>query len=560
MATVRDSVLFYAKVEKIGTDGTILSRNVFVTPSALLVCLPAGGITRTVSLANITEIELSKQELVGKSCCKIHVRGEVPINLSFADQSDADGFSDAVSKAAINVRVVNVAVASVPEKKIRLDLSQTAPKGVHFSAPQDTPESSPSSLAAENDKWRRLSSPSFSVGPPSRSGAHTVAKPIEALEFTGPSSAVGLKANGERDSIRDSVIPLENHVSPFRREAFHYPNAMGSADGRASTSAGVYDLGHQTTGSLYTSDITRPVTTLVSPTGGQPFQLQERYGETLVDLCAQRDSVANMQQRFPMELELQKQAVSRLTGELQEKNAFIDDLKTALRSQEGFFQEMLASTEQIRSMEKTKCQLEEQLDVLQTEVKRLEDLNRQKESDHRKELATKLAELHEAHTKEVEELRGAFAQYDVEMTEYVSGLLKERDRVARKGEEQERRLQKQIEIQRNEIAELKGALASRQPAPSGAVASSAGPTAAAALYEAKEEAKRATVFEGADGLNGNLAASSSHHERELPQPSRWPISHAVTMPQLEIRLASLEEERARLRLREKLRHRIHMRE
>ncbi|EKF31235.1 hypothetical protein MOQ_004931 [Trypanosoma cruzi marinkellei] len=563
MATVRDSVLFYAKVEKIGTDDTILSRNVFLTPSALLVCLPAGGITRTVSLANITEIEVSRQELVGKPSCRINVRGEVPINLRFADQSVADDFLDAVSKTAINVRVVNVAVAPVQGEKKRLDMSHAAPKGVRFATSQEQPESSFSSLAAGNDKWRRLSSPSSSVGPPSRASAHTVAKPVEALEFTRPTSAVGLKANGERDSNRNSVIPLENHVSPFRREVFHYPHAMGSADGKASNSAGVYDLGHLTPGSLYTTDITRPVTTLGSPTSGQPFQLQERYGETLVDLCAQRDSVANMQQRFSTDLELQKQTVSRLTGELHEKNAFIDDLKTALRSQEGLFQEMLVSTEQLRLMEKTKSQLEEQVNVLQTEVKCLENLTKQKESDHRKELAAKLAELHEAHTKEMEELREAFAQYDAEMTEYVSGLLKERDREARKGEEQERRLQKQIESQRHEIAELKGALAPRQAVLSGVVASyySADPTvAAAASDEAKEEAGRAAVVGGADGLNGNLTASASHHERELPQSSRWPTSHAVTMPQLEIRLALLEEERARLRLREKLRHHSRRRE
>ncbi|KEG15160.1 hypothetical protein DQ04_00161000, partial [Trypanosoma grayi] len=221
---------------------------------------------------------------------------------------------------------------------------------------------------------------------------------------------------------------------------------------------------------MYQSDVTRPLQLQQSVAAGsytsQQLEQRGQQVEPLGGVRAKRDAAASVQQRLLTDLELREQTVRRLQGELEEKNAFIDDLKSALRSQEGVFQEMLKATEQLRLVEGVKNQMEKQVVLLRAEVKHMEDRIKQQETEHSGELATKLAELHEAHTKEVEAVQEAFAQYDADMTEYVENLRKDRDREVHKWSEQERLLQKQIESQKREIAELTNALASRGGSPS----------------------------------------------------------------------------------------------
>ncbi|RNF11697.1 hypothetical protein TraAM80_00781 [Trypanosoma rangeli] len=558
MTTAADPVLFYAKVAKIGTDGSTLDRNVYVTSSALLVCLPAGGITRTVSLASVLELEVAKADMAGKPRCTIHVSGESLLVLSFAHQNEADDFAEAVSTAASNVRVVHVAGTPVRAKHVKLDVQQAVPRGVRFVDPPALPEPSSSfasSLAAVNNKRHQLSSSTSSVGPGSSASAQTFAKPSEALDMVGRRPAVGLTANSTFGNIENSKAPPEGHVSSFCREKFYDPQQGGSQDG-SGTSTGADDLKHPTGSSLYTSNITRLMTTPHGKTSGHNISLSqededhEATQNVAAALHAQRDSPANLKLRLSTDLELQKQTVSRLNSELQEKNAFIDDLKTALRSQEAVFQEMIRSTEQQRLMERAKNELEKQVLVLQAEVKHWENLSKHRESEYRKELATKLAELHESHTKEVEAVQEAFAHYDAEMTEYVSSLLKDIEREACSWGKQERVLQRQIEIQQQEISELTGALASRRVVVPDPITS----TSAVAADEAKKDTGGA-----ADGLDGDGKVSPLPRGHETVRISQRPIPSALTMPALEQRLASLEEGRARLRLGEKLRRYAHRR-
>ncbi|ESL07524.1 hypothetical protein TRSC58_04786 [Trypanosoma rangeli SC58] len=558
MTAAVDSVLFYAKVVKIGTDGSILARNVYVTSSALLVCLPAGGITRTVSLASVLELEVAKVGMTGKSRCTIHVSGESPLVLDFADQNEADDFAEAVSTAASNVRVVHVAGTPVRAKHAKLDVPQSASRGVRFVDPPALPEPSSSfasSLAAVNNRRHQLSSSTSSVGPGSFATTQTFAKPSEALDMVGRRPALGLTANSACGNIENLKAPPEGHASPFCRETFYDLQRVGSQDGIA-TSTGADDLKHPTGSSLYASDITRLVTTPHDKISEHNISLlQENEGHettqhTAAALHLHPDLPANLRLRLSTDLELQKQTVSRLNSELQEKNAFIDDLKTALRSQEAVFQEMLRSTEQQRLMERAKNELEKQVEVLRAEVKHWENLSKQRESEYKKELATKLAELHESHTKEVEAVHEAFAHYDAEMEEYVLSLLKDMERDACNWGKQEQVLQRQIEIQQQEIAALTGALASRRVVVPDPITSSS----AVAADEAEKDAGGA-----ADRLDGNGKVSPLRCGQETARLSRRPIPSAITMPALEQRLASLEEERARLRLGEKLRRYAHRR-
>ncbi|RNF25949.1 uncharacterized protein Tco025E_01795 [Trypanosoma conorhini] len=554
MARAADSVLFYGAVEKVGTDGSILSRNVCLTPLALLVCLPAGGVTRTVALASVLQLEFTKQDVAGKPRCTIHVRGEAPLTLDFADQSGAGDFADAVAKATGHVRVVHLAGTPLRERQVRSDAPHAAPRGVRLVDPPELSE--PSSLAAGNERWLGVPSPSPSVEPGSRARAQTLARPAEALAMVGRRPALGSKAGGARGDGANSDLPPESHASPLRREAFHDPQRAGSQDANGA-SAVVYDLRRPAESSLYTSDITRPRTAPRNDAGEHATLWQELEGqpqphvESLHDLRAQRDSLAKLQQRLSTDLELQKQAVGRLSSELQEKNAFIDDLKTALRSQEAVFQEMLRSTEQRRLMEHAKNELEKQVEVLQAEVRHWESLSERRESEYRKELATKLAELHDSHTKEVEAVQGAFAEYDAEMTEYVSSLLTDMDREARKWGEQQRLLQDQIESQQQEIAELTSALAPRR------VAVPDSNSASPALADVEAEAESGAGE--ADCVDEDGKASLLQRRREAARPSRRPTSPATAMSALGQRLASLEEGRARLQLGETLRRYAHRR-
>ncbi|KAH9589165.1 hypothetical protein LSM04_003424 [Trypanosoma melophagium] len=519
-----DSVLFHGKVEKIGADGSILPRSVFLTPSALLVSLPAGGVTRTITLTNMIELGISER-----------------------------GTGNAVRGVASHIRTVQTGGNDgsgngdhLRERHILLDVPRAGKKGVpfveppEFSRPNSFPAVSSFGLGAGNSSnsynsninntttHHRTSSPSFSVAP------------TELLEVLGTS-----KRDPQRVDLFDA--PSDTYTSPFCRESFIHslgsPNENNASMqiNRGNNS----DVGDSNSyrrretppylsnnSVLYENDITLPLSRQQSPTSWtRSLQSPGRTSlqeDSPNELRAQRESTASVQQRLTTELELREQTIGKLKDELHEKNAFIDDLKSALRSKESVFQEVLKTTEQLRLVEGSKNQMEKQLDLLRAEVKHRENLLKQKEESHTKEMATKLAELHESHSKEVELLKEAFTQYDTQMTEYVENLEKKKDREARNWGEKERLLQKQINSRKDEIAELVSALTSQPD-----------DNTSDTLHLPAEE-------KGSIGWKSTHGLLSSHEKRETPRRSRQ------ATPALEFRLASLEEELARNRLREKV--------
>ncbi|ORC92686.1 uncharacterized protein TM35_000034390 [Trypanosoma theileri] len=561
--TPHDSVLYHGKVEKIGADGSSLPRSVFVTPSALLVALPAGGVTRTITLANMIELRFVEREIGSGFRCTVRARNEPVLILDFANHDNMIRFTDAVRGAASHVRMVHSSSSSggvgdnLRERHITLDVPRPGTKGVRFVEPPEfsRPSSSPAvssfapGVGSSSNSYNSNSNSNNTTTHHRLSSPSTSVIPIEPLEGVGTSS---------RETRRVGLFDLspDTHISPFRRESFLH--ALGSpSENNASmqTNRSINGSGgggggdssyHRkvtppyinNTSVLYENDITRPLSQQQSPASWtQSLQSPERtrlQEDSLKELRAQRDTTTSIQQRLTTELEMREQTISKLKDELQEKNAFIDDLKSALRSQESVFQEMLKTTEQLRLAEGSRNQMEKQVELLRVEVKHLENLLKQKEESYTKEMATKLSELHESHSKEVESLKEAFAQYDAQITNYVENLEKEKDREAQNWNEKERLLQKQIKSQQDEITELMTVLASQPEKNS------------SATLHLPTEGKEGI---GRKSIHGLL---SSQEKRQTPRRSRQTTPAAFTTPALEFRLASLEEELARNRLREKV--------
>lgn len=429
MITETSSVLFSCTVEKIGLDGSAISRSVLVTPTSLLVCLLSGAVAQTISLSAVVMLELlEKRSVNSRSRCIVHLHGGSVSTFSFMNQEDIEQFVNVVSHAAGGAQVVRHGEKTVGKKRDNQNISSLTPKTVHFADHLNQTDLSQLSAASAAE-------------PPN---THTVTTPLEPLETVPLAKKNELKTEDRREQVECSTVQTKQHTSPSRNNRA-YSYVWNSPD---HPSASVHMEG------VSPVNISSPSSGLCNPEL-QSLEEQGHQDTSIKELCAQRDDAIDLQKRLSSELLSCEKTVSRLTDELGKKNALIEELKVALSSQESAFQEMVKATEKMRFIEPIKADLEKRVVLLEAEVRHLEELLNQKNMDHQQELAIKLATLHEANKRKVDLVHNAFAHDVEQMQVYVDNILKEKEFEARKWSEQERFFKAQIERQSKEISELK---------------------------------------------------------------------------------------------------------
>ena len=452
-------VHWYGTVEKIGRQLSSHTRVVFVTDGAVFVCLPTGGVTRTIGLE---KIHLAFR--APGSVCQLFESGGPSLVTRHPTDDDRD-------ELIAHLRLARGAATGAPDDLEGQDVST-----LNFdSAPRETrlrERSSPAPALAPPDLppgFRRVD-----AGTPSRRDADRATGPSpggdpsrpEDAELRNPFEAQRLAMEDLRNNdIRaaseqaPSLVLQETRsagpmapapagqASPKEKAPVTAVGMRPSRSGRASAPRDA-DVPNNTSLSSRGPTPT-PAAPAAKPTpNSSTAQLADlRHaldtGVDVVDapsLHALRQQVNQQQQVInEMRQAADTTRVTELKRELDHAQSLIADLQTALRSQETTFAEMLRAQESARASQAIQSSLEAQVAALTQERDslRAEAQSARSEADHFK--AAKDSQSRQ-HDRELARVREAFVQYDANVAEYLEEVRIEHaaevDRARRAGREQ----------------------------------------------------------------------------------------------------------------------------
>ena len=380
MSTVENpvhNVLWQGAVEKLGRNMQSHKRVVVVADGCIYVCLEAGGVTRTIELQNVQSIRLAPPHVAQ---CGISNEADLVLSMPTAEQRL--GFVNAVQqgKRAVSERSGlgsgEVEVASVSS----------------VSAPY---QRSPSREASHQESPIQQQ-----VRQQNGSEVNSMGRP---LRDSPPQQYPQQLQNPQRApwQLPPSIAERHNHST----------GSLGAAGDHSGSErqGGSFDDRHdfrrkqlEDLKSVVDSD-----TPFTAPSALYALQSQVEAQQMVIE-------------------QLQKKAnddhvVEELRKDLEHSRSLVTDLQTALRAQEGVFQEMLRAQEALRVAEDVKSNLEKQVNLLKEEKKSWKATLEAKDKE--------LAEMHDRlklndieHEDELAQIRKAFAEYDANVATYLEGL------------------------------------------------------------------------------------------------------------------------------------------
>ncbi|CUG17905.1 Hypothetical protein, putative [Bodo saltans] len=369
-------VYWYGPVDKIGSNLAALPRVLFITPNAVLICQPTGGVTRTVFVEKLAEVVLAPPTVV-----RLIVAQEPDLVISTQTPTDRSELMNSLLRA------------------FRETCGEGSELPITESQHLVLPSASPSPISFTSSH------------PPTPTQGHT-RNVWDGSDSIPLRQSPQTQKDSQGGSIRGIMGQLEEEKVASSTEAYPVSTFLDGVSSRRKPQQG--------TGALPTQH---------SP--GSPSRIEWAYEPQQPT----QSSLASLQQQ----IESQKRIIERLQHdhvndaasgglrrELEQARALISDLQVALRSQEGAFSEMVKSSEALKTSETIRSSQDAQIHALREELQSVKaNLVRRDAGDE--EWRKKIVSLEEGHRNELQAVRDAFAKYDEQVTTYVEQMKKEHD-------------------------------------------------------------------------------------------------------------------------------------
>uniref|UniRef100_A0A7S1LWZ4 Uncharacterized protein n=1 Tax=Neobodo designis TaxID=312471 RepID=A0A7S1LWZ4_NEODS len=426
-------VHWYGSVDKIGRHLAAHQRVVFVTDTAVYVCLPTGGVTRTMP---VSRLHLANR--APGAVCQLFEAGRPCLVTRHESDSDRDDFIAHVRLARQSETgdVAEFSVHDVPALVFDGDGSLEAGKSTTTQQPETlAPPGLPSGYRRVDASPRAGGA---DISERSRSqpdnGEHARSTPPNSRTAVNPFEAQRLAL----EELRSSRTTTPTQPTLVVRELRSSGPMAPATDGQTSpndkspvTAVGMRpSRANQAREGIPQSVAPKNDTVVDAATSSEhnrKAQLSDLKHalDTGVDIAdspslhALRNQVNRQQQVID---ELRQAAdttrVAELKRELDHAHSLISDLQTALRSQETTFAEMLRAQEAARASKAIQSSLEAQVSALSAERDELRAEANRARADADKLRAEKEAQSRQ-HERELGRVREAFVQYDANVAEYL---------------------------------------------------------------------------------------------------------------------------------------------
>lgn len=429
-AVDRMVIHWYGPVEKVGRQLGAHSRVVFVTDSCVYVCLPSGGVTRTLELGGV-HLAYAAPGAVSQ----VFEKDKPSLVLRHETDELRDDFLACVDRVRRTLcDGVGVDIQTTATYTFELDSG----------APRSTSPSSSVGLAKH-----RLVPPAIAqradahTPPPTRP---TISEGQQTSSVTRSASATHDIAAPEEQRLHTSPgQPTATNVSPLAKWSASLLLAEGSTAVGNAVGVATAEVGQRPRKSASPPAATASPGVASSrersPGHGTPEDFKVRHDareqqlsdlrhavETRTDVVDTRalqqlqKSVEQQQHVIDeMKRDVATTHVAELRRDLDHSHALIADLQVALRSQESTFAELMRAQEAQRASQAVQSSLETELRVVKEERDQLrsEASAWRAEVDRLREEARATQRRHDA---ELDNVREAFVTYDANVAAYIEEI------------------------------------------------------------------------------------------------------------------------------------------